>query len=172
MTEDREQPAFCAHRRAVLAGIGGLGAVSLLAACGEDTPAAPPAEQAAGKPSEQAGGKPSEQAGGKPSAIAESAAAGAKTGPVAETSAVPVGGGIVQNGLLIVQPASGTFKLFDAACPHKGVLVTAPQNGVVTCPAHASKFNLADGAKISGPTPSGLKEIKSKIDGTTIMRME
>ncbi|GAA3266175.1 MULTISPECIES: Rieske 2Fe-2S domain-containing protein [Dactylosporangium] len=166
MTEDRVQPALCAHRRALLAGIGGLGAVSLLAACGDDgatanTPASAPAEQAAGKPSAPAAGQPSANASG-----------GAKTGPVGDTAQVPVGSGIVQNGVLIVQPVSGTFKVFDAACPHKGVLVKPPENGVVLCPAHASKFNPADGAKISGPTPTGLKELKSKIDGTTIMRME
>ncbi|MFI5910895.1 Rieske (2Fe-2S) protein [Dactylosporangium sp. NPDC051541] len=166
MTEDRVQPALCAHRRALLAGIGGLGAVSLLAACGDDgatanTPAAPPAEQAAGKPPASTGANAGASTG-----------ASARTGPVGQTGEVPVGGGVVQNGVLIVQPVSGTFKVFDAACPHKGVLVKAPENGVVLCPAHASKFNPADGAKISGPTPSGLKELKSEIDGTTIMRME
>jgi nitrite reductase/ring-hydroxylating ferredoxin subunit len=147
-----QPPAWCAHRRAVLAGIGGLGTAALLAACGgsdatANEPVAPPAGPAAGASS-----------------------AGAAAGPLADTAEVPVGGGIVQNGLLIVQPVSGTFKVFDAACPHKGILVTAPQNGVATCPAHASKFNIADGSRIDGPTPTGLKEIQVKVDGTKILR--
>ncbi|WP_433047705.1 Rieske (2Fe-2S) protein [Dactylosporangium sp. CS-033363] len=91
---------------------------------------------------------------------------------MADTSEVPVGGGIVANGVLVVQPTSGTFKLFDAACPHKGVLVKPPQDGVAVCPAHASKFNITDGSKITGPTPTGLKELKSEVDGTKIMRLE
>ncbi|MEU7867534.1 Rieske (2Fe-2S) protein [Dactylosporangium sp. NPDC049140] len=157
MTEDRVQP--CAHRRALLAGLGGLSAATLLAACGGKGATA---QAPAPEPAQSSGPAAGPSAG-------PSAAAG---GSVADTGQVPVGGGIVQNGLLIVQPVSGTFKLFDAACPHKGVLVTAPQNGVAVCPAHASKFNIADGSKIDGPTPSGLKEIKSKVDGTKIMRLE
>jgi nitrite reductase/ring-hydroxylating ferredoxin subunit len=152
MTEERAQPTYCAHRRALLAGLGGIGAATLLAACGgDDAKAQTPAAQAP---------------------IAESAvpAASASADSLADTGQVPVGGGIVQNGLLIVQPVSGTFKAFDAACPHKGVMVGAPQNGVAVCPAHASKFNIADGSKIDGPTPTGLKEIKVKIDGTKIER--
>jgi nitrite reductase/ring-hydroxylating ferredoxin subunit len=157
MTEERAQPAYCAHRRALLAGIGGIGAATLLAACGgDDATAQTPAAQG-----------PTTQG-----PIAESAvptgSAGANS--IADTGQVPVGGGIVQNGLLIVQPVSGTFKAFDAACPHKGVMIAAPQNGVAICPAHASKFNIADGSKIAGPTPTGLKEIKVKVDGTKIER--
>jgi nitrite reductase/ring-hydroxylating ferredoxin subunit len=133
---------LCVRRRAMLAGIGG---VSLLAACGSDEPE-PAAQSAQGQPSA--------------SASAE----------IAETAQVPVGGGIVVGGLLVVQPDSGSFKAFDAACPHKGVLVAAPENGVATCPAHKSTFSIKDGAKIAGPTPSGLKEVAIKVDGARIMR--
>ncbi|WP_432991061.1 Rieske (2Fe-2S) protein [Dactylosporangium sp. CA-233914] len=149
-----QPPAWCAHRRALLAGLGGIGAAALLAACGDDSTTTPAAADS-------------------PGAGASGAASGgaAKT-PVADTAQVPVGGGIVVNGLLVTQPTSGTFMLFDAACPHKGILVSPPQDGVVTCPAHASKFKLADGSKIDGPTPTGLKLLKSAVDGTEVVRLE
>ena len=144
---------LCARRRAVLAGLGGIGVAGLLAACGDEEPVPEPVAESA-------------KAEAK---AAESAKAGAKAA-LTETASVPVGGGVVANGLLIVQPVSGSFKAFDAACPHKGVLVTAPENGVATCPAHKSTFNIADGAKIAGPTPSGLKEVAIKVDGAKILR--
>jgi nitrite reductase/ring-hydroxylating ferredoxin subunit len=144
-----QPPAWCADRRALLAGLGGVGAAALLSACGGSATAKSPASEGQGQAAPPTEAPPAE---------------------LAETSAVPVGGGIVSNGLLIVQPVSGTFKAFDAACPHKGILVSAPQNGVATCPAHASKFNIADGSRIDGPTPTGLKEIAVKVDGTRIVR--
>ncbi|MEV6932651.1 Rieske (2Fe-2S) protein [Dactylosporangium sp. NPDC051485] len=134
-----EESGLCAPRRVLLAGLGGIGAATLLAACGDDATAHP-------------------------------AAAQSTAGPLADTKDVPVGGGIVSNGLLIVQPESATFKVFDAACPHKGILVGVPQNGVATCPAHSSTFSIKDGSRIDGPTPTGLKEITIRVDGTKILR--
>ncbi|WP_433615795.1 Rieske (2Fe-2S) protein [Dactylosporangium sp. CA-139114] len=150
MTEVPAQTLPCAHRRALLAGLGGLSAAALLAACGDgDATAKAPAATSP--------------------APAQSSAPAKTT--VADTAQVPVGGGIVANGVLITQPVSGTFKVFDAACPHKGILVTAPQNGIAVCPAHQSKFSIADGSKIDGPTPTGLKLLKSEVDGTSIVRL-
>lgn len=143
-----QPPAWCANRRVLLAGLGGVGAAALLSACGGSATAKSPAGEGQGK----------------------AATSSAPPPELAETSAVPVGGGIVSDGLLIVQPVSGTFKAFDAACPHKGILVSAPQNGVATCPAHASRFNITDGSRIDGPTPTGLKEIAVRVDGTRIVR--
>lgn len=127
----------------LLTGLGGIGAAAVLAACGSDATATPPPPAASSPPPADA---------------------------LTDTAQVPVGGGIVTNGLLIVQPVSGSFKAYDAACPHKGILVAAPQNGVATCPAHASTFNITDGARISGPTPTGLKEIAIRVNGTRILR--
>jgi nitrite reductase/ring-hydroxylating ferredoxin subunit len=141
--EPAQSQAWCTHRRVLLAGIGGIGAAAVLSACGGDATAKPPAPTPSSAPAADT---------------------------LADTAQVPVGGGIVTNGLLIVQPVSGSFKVYDAACPHKGILVAAPQDGVATCPAHASKFNITDGARISGPTPTGLKEIKVRVDGTSILR--
>ncbi|MGI5238023.1 Rieske (2Fe-2S) protein [Dactylosporangium sp. CA-139066] len=142
--EDPAQPsAWCANRRVLLAAFGGAGAAAVLSACGSDATAQAPASAPSSAPAS-----------------------------LADTAQVPVGGGIVTNGLLIVQPVSGSYKAYDAACPHKGILVAAPQNGIATCPAHASTFSITDGSRISGPTPTGLKEVKIRVDGTKILRDE
>ena len=89
---------------------------------------------------------------------------------VAAAADVPVGGGVVVNGVLIVQPESGTFKAYNAACPHQGVQLGAPQNDVVTCPAHHSKFKADDGSLISGPATHGLTAIAVTVQGADIVR--
>ena len=89
---------------------------------------------------------------------------------LANAGDVPVGGGVVSGPVLVVQPAQGEFKAFDAACPHKGVLVGAPADGIATCPAHKSTFSIKDGARISGPATTGLKEIPVKVENGAVVR--
>ena len=148
----------CVGRRAVLTGIGAVGLTGFLAACGNDDPSSTPSAGAAGTAS-------------TPSAGAATAEPSASTsGPLTATADVPVGGGVVVNGVLIVQPESGTFKAYDAACPHQGVQLGAPKNDVITCPAHQSKFKADDGSRISGPAPHGLTEIAVTVQGADIVR--
>jgi nitrite reductase/ring-hydroxylating ferredoxin subunit len=155
-SEEAAQPrAWCAHRRVLLAGLGGLGAVGVLAACGDDAPATTPAQNQAQSPGQS---------------MVPTLPSPTGSAKLAATADVPVGGGVVVDGLLIVQPERGTFKAYDAACPHKGVLVTAPENGIAKCPAHSSTFSITDGAKIAGPSQTGLKAIPVKVDGANIMR--
>lgn len=143
---------WCAGRRALLAGAGAAGAAGLLAACGDDTAPA----GAAAAPATSAPAAPPAPSGAAPAAS------------LASTADVPVGGGTVVGGVLLVQPVAGTFKAYDAACPHKGVKVGVPKDGVATCPAHNSTFAIADGARISGPATSGLKEIPIKVEAGRI----
>ncbi|MFF4874735.1 Rieske (2Fe-2S) protein [Micromonospora sp. NPDC000668] len=86
------------------------------------------------------------------------------------TSDVPVGGGTIVGGVLVVQPEAGTFTAYDATCPHQGVRVGAPRDGVITCPAHNSTFSATDGARLGGPATRGLTEIPVRVDGTDILR--
>ncbi|WP_410808874.1 Rieske (2Fe-2S) protein [Micromonospora sp. 067-2] len=98
-------------------------------------------------------------------------AAAATSGTVlARTADVPVGGGTVVAGVLVVQPTAGVFQAYDAACPHQGVQIAAPRDGVSTCPAHNSTFAVADGARLGGPATRGLTEIAVRVDGTDIVR--
>jgi len=146
-----EATVWCTSRRALLAGLGGAGAAGLLAACGDDAVSSPP------------GAAKSATSAGSPSASAGD-------GALADTADVPVGGGTVVGSLLIVQPVAGTFKAYDAACPHKGVKVNPPKDGIATCPAHASTFSIADGARLAGPATRGLTAVAVVVKGTKIVR--
>jgi nitrite reductase/ring-hydroxylating ferredoxin subunit len=148
----------CVGRRAVLTGIGAVGLTGVLAACGTDDKSSPPSAGAAGT-----GSTP-------PAAAATTESSAGTSGALTATADVPVGGGVVVNGVLIVQPESGTFKAYNAACPHQGVQLGAPQNDVITCPAHHSKFKADDGSRISGPATRGLTEIAVTVQGADIVR--
>jgi nitrite reductase/ring-hydroxylating ferredoxin subunit len=89
---------------------------------------------------------------------------------LAATSDVPVGGGTLVNGVLIVQPSAGTYKAYNAACPHQGSQVGTPKNGVITCPSHQSTFSAADGSRLGGPATRGLSTIAIAVEGTNIVK--
>lgn len=150
-----ESNRWCASRRGLLAGTGAVGLAGVLTACGggdsadQSNPATPPQST-------------------DPSATASSSGAGTG-GALAATTDIPVGGGKVVNGVLVVQPTAGTFKAYQAACPHQGVLVTAPKDGVATCPAHRSTFDIDDGSRLSGPADRGLTEVPVSVEGTDIV---
>jgi nitrite reductase/ring-hydroxylating ferredoxin subunit len=134
------------NRRVVLLGVGACGVVGASTAC----------DTWSGR-GQAAGGAGTGSVGGAPTTAASTAASSGAV--LATTKDVPVGGGIVVAGVLVVQPASGTFKAFDAACPHRGVRVGPPKGGISTCPAHHSTFAIADGSRLSGPATRGLTEI-------------
>lgn len=141
----------CPNRRSVLAALGGAGLVTVLAACGTDEE--PTGTTGNGAPT----GAPDDGTGTGAAALAA-------------TADIPVGGGKVVDGVLIVQPAENQFAAYTAACPHQGVVVSAPQGGVITCPAHGSKFSDADGSLINGPATKGLTPVAVKVEGTNIVK--
>lgn len=114
----------------------------------------------------------SSTSGGTNTGGGQPAAAGTALAKVAD---VPVGGGVVVDGpggngkLLLIQPASGEVKAFNAICPHAGVTVAAPQGKTVTCPGHGSQFNAATGALLKGPATTGLSPVQVKVDGANIV---
>lgn len=99
-----------------------------------------------------------------------SSAAGTR---LAVVSDVPVGGGTLVNGpqgkVLLVQPIAGTVKAFDARCPHAGTVVAPPVGGVITCPAHGSRFDGASGALEQGPARTGLALVAVTVSGTDVV---
>jgi nitrite reductase/ring-hydroxylating ferredoxin subunit len=151
---DVENRRWRPNRRVVLLGAGACGMVGLSTACGS---APSPAASGVGTGS-------TEGATTTPGTVASSGAV------LAATKDVPVGGGVIVAGVLIVQPASGTFKAFDAACPHRGVQVGPPTGGISTCPAHHSTFAIADGSRLSGPATQGLTEIAISVHDKNIVR--
>ncbi|WP_412542349.1 Rieske (2Fe-2S) protein [Longispora sp. K20-0274] len=148
MTETQEQFGLC--RRALFVGAGGVGAAALLAACGGSDPATPKAEGT--------------------TAPAQGGATSAASGVLAKASEIPVGGGKVVSGVLLVQPQAGVIKGFSARCPHQGTTVEAPENGVITCPGHGSQFKAEDGSLVKGPATKGLNPVLLKITGDDIAR--
>lgn len=59
--------------------------------------------------------------------------------------------------LAVYRHGSGLVGLCDA-CPHAGARLSggAVEDGVVTCPAHGSRFELSTGERVRGPADQGV----------------
>jgi nitrite reductase/ring-hydroxylating ferredoxin subunit len=148
-----EEQTTALPRRQVLCGIlavGLLGTTVLTACSGDEDPAATNDQPTGGTTTNS----------------------GNAGGAIAQVSAIPVGGGtVVQAGgksIVIVQPAAGDIKAYDASCTHQGTTVGAPQDGVMTCPNHGSKFKAADGSVLNGPAGAPLRAIAVTVSGDNI----
>lgn len=165
----------CIGRRTALMGMGAVGVAGLLAACG--------------------GGAPSSSGGGAPSATTEpttepstdaSAPSPEETTPSEEpatadpdaggealttTADVPEGGGVVLHGpgVVVAQPAAGTFVAFSSTCTHQGCAVTTVADGLITCDCHGSQFNIADGSVVTGPATQPLPQVAIVVEGDRIL---
>lgn len=136
------------ERRQVLRGAtvlgAGVAAAPLLAACG--------------------GGSSGGAAADPPAASGGTASAGSSgdAGITLAKANVPVGGGVVDGVVVVVQPTSGDFKAYSAVCTHQQCLVGAVTEGFIVCPCHNSHFAIADGA----PTPESMA--KSPLTPKTV----
>jgi nitrite reductase/ring-hydroxylating ferredoxin subunit len=150
-------------RRAALAGAGLTGLAGLVTACGTAArPAASPGRPAARK---KAGGMSGGSGGsGSTGGSGRSAAA------LAETGAIPVGGGKIFTAekVVITQPAAGHFKAFSAVCTHQGCLVDQIARGTIDCPCHGSQFSIRNGSVVAGPAPSPLPARPISVAGGKI----
>jgi nitrite reductase/ring-hydroxylating ferredoxin subunit len=144
----------CLSRRALLAALGATSLATALAACSSDVPDPDPAGDSPGPATGAAS-----PASPRPSASRQ---------VLGTTAAVPVGGGAILGGVLVVQPSAGQFQGFDPRCPHMGARLSPPQAGVITCYEHNSTFRDTDGSRLAGPAPRGLRRIPLAVDGTTI----
>jgi Rieske Fe-S protein len=155
------QQPLCVSRRALLA-LGPAGLAAAVAGC-----TSPDATTSTGTSRNGPADTPRSAA---PSSAATSppATSGASR-KLTTTDAVPVGGGLVVSGILVVQPTKGTFKAFDARCPHLAAIVKPPKDGVITCPIHGSKFADTDGSLLKGPANRDLKELAIKVDADQIL---
>jgi nitrite reductase/ring-hydroxylating ferredoxin subunit len=158
----------------------GVAGVALAAGCGDDggsssgssgsglASASGPASSGAatGGPATRASGKGAPATPTDPGTIEPLPTGGPPVGALLSTKEVPVGGGVlVGDQLIIVQPKAGTFKAFDARCPHQGFTVQAPFAGskVMECPGHNSQFRVADGSLARGPATRGLSAVSIKV---------
>jgi Rieske Fe-S protein len=103
----------------------------------------------------------------KNDAPASSAPVGA---PIARTSDIPVGGGVVigASKVVVTQPTAGTFKAFTSVCTHQQCQVANVANGTINCDCHGSKFNITDGSVVHDPAPQPLAPRQITVSGTSI----
>jgi len=96
---------------------------------------------------------------------------GGASEPLAATSDVPDGGGLILDdaGVVITQPAAGTFKGFSNICTHQGCPVDNVTDGTINCICHGSKYSIKDGSVVGGPAPAPLPPKPVKVEGTDIV---
>jgi Rieske Fe-S protein len=136
----REDPSPAATRRAVVLGLGAIGAAvgaGALAACG-------------------------------PSAAASNGDANT-TKPI-KVGDIPVGGGVIYPDRVVVvtQPVAGQFKAFSAVCMHLACVVNRVDKGKIICPCHGSEYNIDDGSVYQGPSVTALTPRTVTVAGDII----
>ena len=134
----------------MLAG-GGAAGVAMLAACSGD-----------------AGTEPADSGPGEDGATSEGEDAGADAADaIANVSDVPVGGALAATtaageAVLLTQPADGEIHAFSSVCTHQGCTVE-PGDGELSCPCHASIFDLTTGEVLGGPAQAPLPEVTVSV---------
>ena len=163
MTDSQvETDAASTTRRAMIAGVGAVGASALLAACGTDESDGSLADGGAANPpaATNAPTTGAPDAGGK-------ANGGTK---LSATSAIPSDGGKIfaDKQVVVTQPANGQFKCFSAVCTHEGCTVANVKDGTINCGCHGSQFSIKDGSVKKGPASKPLDEVTIKVQGDAI----
>ncbi len=89
------------------------------------------------------------------------------TGPVGQTSEVPVGSGKIfeADKVVVTQPTEGDFKAFSAICTHQGCVVAEIKGKDIECNCHGSKYSIDDGSVVDGPAKKALEPLKVTVDG-------
>jgi nitrite reductase/ring-hydroxylating ferredoxin subunit len=146
MSSESLKPAPALCRRTLLAALGGAGIAATLTACGGSD----------------------DSSSGSSDASASSGSGGGAA--LAKTTDIPEGGGKVfaDQGVVVTQPTAGEFKAYSTVCPHQKQQINSVADGVITCPAHGSQFNAADGSVKKGPATSGLTAAKITVSGDSI----
>lgn len=147
-------------RRTLLAGVGAVGAVTVLAACGSDDDPAGSGSGTTGQnpaPTDQA-----EEPGG------DTGGGGEVIGKVGD---VPVGGGAIFQSaeMVVTQPTAGQFRGFRAVCTHQGCPIASVDSGTINCSCHGSKFALDSGEPRNGPATRPLTAREVTVKGDDIV---
>jgi Rieske Fe-S protein len=147
---------FRPSRRIVFNGLTALGVAAVLAGCG-------------GEDSNGGSSTPNRQS--TPSGGTKSGGASTQT-VLAETSEVPVGGGIIltDDHIVITQPSDGEFKAFSSICKHQGFDVTSVEDDQIRCNHHGSVYDFESGDNIGGPAPAPLDQIQITVKGGKILQ--
>ncbi|WP_317442145.1 Rieske (2Fe-2S) protein [Streptomyces collinus] len=157
MTSASHTPESGPARRTVMAAAGAAGLATALTACGSSDD------------SSNTGNAGNAGTGGDTgNAGAGSGSAGGAA--LAKTSDIPEGGGKVfeAKGVVVTQPAAGTYKAFSSKCTHRGCTVGSVADGVIVCPCHNSHFSAEDGSVKKGPATQPLAAAKITVSGDEI----
>lgn len=85
---------------------------------------------------------------------------------------IPVGGGTILSEAKIVatQAVAGQYRAFSAVCQHQGCTVGSIEDGTIVCPCHFSRYSIADGSVVNGPTTKPLIPASSaSVEGTDLV---
>lgn len=160
MTSASSQPHAGPARRTVVAAAGAAGLAAALTACGSgDNNSSDTVNTGSGSSGTTGSTGTTQNSGGSAGGAA-----------LAKTSDIPEGGGKVfkDQGVVVTQPAAGTFKAFSSKCTHQGCAVGSVANGVIVCPCHNSHFSAEDGSVKQGPATQPLPAAKITVSGEDI----
>ncbi|HEY7044094.1 MAG TPA: Rieske (2Fe-2S) protein [Nocardioidaceae bacterium] len=167
LDRDGKDPAPAGStRRAVLRGALVAGALPLLAACGGgDSTDASSTSGGVGN----GGGNGADPTSADPPG-GGNGGAGTAVQPIAQTTDVPEGGGIILDdpGVVITQPDPNDFKGFSNICTHMHCPVDNVSDGTINCVCHGSQFSITDGSVVAGPAPTPLPAMQLKVQGKNI----
>ncbi|MQY37064.1 Cytochrome b6-f complex iron-sulfur subunit [Streptomyces sp. RB17] len=162
MTSASSQPHAGPARRTVVAAAGAAGLAAALTACGSGDNSSNTVNTGSG----------SAGSTGTTGSTGASQNSGGSAGgaALARTADIPEGGGKIfkDQGVVVTQPAAGTFKAFSSKCTHQGCAVGSVANGVIVCPCHNSHFSAEDGSVKQGPATQPLPAAKISVSGDEI----
>ena len=69
--------------------------------------------------------------------------------------------------IIVVRTSETTAAAFSSKCTHWGCEVPLPENGLITCPCHGSKFDMT-GKVTHGPAKHDLYPFPAVLSGSTI----
>jgi Rieske Fe-S protein len=81
---------------------------------------------------------------------------------IAPLARVPVGGGLITSGLVLVRDGNNV-RAFSSTCTHLGCTVSKVSGGKILCPCHGSVFNATTGAVLQGPASKPLPAVQVTV---------
>jgi Rieske Fe-S protein len=85
--------------------------------------------------------------------------------PLTKLADVPVGGGVITQGYVVIRDAGDTVHAFSSVCTHLGCDVNKVSGGKIFCPCHGSVFDAGTGAVLQGPASSPLPTMHVSVEG-------